>query len=86
MVNMDAKQALKLKQARETTLVDIDAAIPKGRKSGELSQLVTLVNTLHKLLTRYDGMESPPAIAENAAEQFAAYVARIEELIASTEG
>lgn len=86
---MDAKQALKLKQARETTLVDIEAALPKGRKSGEIAQLLTLVNAQHKLLTRYDAMAGePPAIAEQLAVHFTAAVSRVEELIAnsSSEG
>jgi hypothetical protein len=82
---MNAKQALALKQSRETTLVELDELLPEGRRSGELSGLVATAKQLHKLLTRYDSMETRPAIAETFDKSFTACVDRISELAAATE-
>lgn len=83
---MNAKQALELKHTRETALVDMEAKLPEGRKSGELSALSAIARQAHKLLTRYDGMETPPAIATSIDTTFAGAIARIDELLSAPVG
>jgi hypothetical protein len=78
---MNTKEVLELKHSRELTLADIEAQLPEGRRSGELSGLIASIKQAHKLLMRYDAIESPPPIAEMFTQLFAAGVARIEELI-----
>lgn len=79
---MDAKQALELKQARERALVEIASRLPEGRKSGELSALVSVASKTDGLLTRYEAMKDTPAIAEVLSTAFAAVVDRIDTLTA----
>lgn len=83
---MNAKQALELKHARESALVDMDAKLPEGRKSGELSALSVIAKQAHKLLTRYDGMEAPPVLAESIAATFAGAVSRVDDLTSAPAG
>lgn len=81
---MNAKQALELKQARELALVEIDEALPEGRKSGELSGLVATAKQVHKLLTRYESAKEPPAIAESMSGIFTQCIDRISVLLTTT--
>jgi hypothetical protein len=83
---MNAKEALELKYSRERALAEIEDALPEGRKAGELPALLVILRHQHKLLTRYESMKDPPAIAESMVAEFAAYAARIDELLAVKEG
>lgn len=72
--------ALIRKHERESLLNQIEMPT---RKTGELSKLTKVANTLHVVLQDYDKAENPPAVADAFANLYNETVSRIAELAAA---